>query len=113
MTVSPVAYTVIAETVNPDSARAFSDWLLNDHIADVIRAGAQSCSLVQIDSGDLQRYRFEVRYMFASEANYRAYEAGPAASLRAEGIALFGPDSEHTVQFERTLGTVLNDSVQD
>lgn len=112
MTVSPVAYTVIAETANSDSARAFSDWLLNGHIADVIRAGALSGSLVRIDTGDSQIYRFEVRYMFASDAAFRAYEAGPAASLRAEGIALFGPDSEHHVHFERTLGTVLNDSVR-
>lgn len=55
-------------------------------------------------------HRAEVRYMFDSEAAFRAYEAGPAVSLRAEGIALFGPESEHSVRFERTVGIVLSDS---
>ncbi|GAB5495341.1 MAG: hypothetical protein Phyf2KO_04210 [Phycisphaerales bacterium] len=112
MPVRLVAYTVIAETDCSDSAESFADWLLSGHIADVVQAGALSGSLVKIDTDDSQLHRFEVRYMFASEADFRAYEAGPAVSLRAEGIALFGPDSEHSVRFERTLGTVLGESAQ-
>ncbi len=104
---STFAYTVIAETESEASLRAYVRWLMNGHINDVIEAGALSGVLTMHEPTDQGLYVSEVRYMFASKEAFEAYERGPAVSLRAEGIALFGPKSEHPVRFRRTLGGVV------
>ena len=62
-------------------------------------AGAVSAEVVEHDGGG-----FEARYTFASREAFAAYERDHAPRLRAEGLALFGPDKG--VSYRRTLGTV-------
>lgn len=104
---STLAYTVIAETDSEDSIRAYADWLIGGHIAEVVRAGALSGMVVRHDREPGKPFRAEVRYTFGSREAFRAYEAGPAAGLRAEGLALFGPESAHPIRFTRTLGEIV------
>ena len=101
-----IAYTVIAETDDESAATAFEAWLVGGHIADVVAAGAESGQLVAIDREASDSHRFEVRYIFGSRKSFLRYEQGPAIALRDEGVALFGPESEHPVRFTRTVGTV-------
>lgn len=102
-----IAYTVIAETASKDAAAAFESWLGGGHIADVVSAGAESGHLVGVEDDGSGMNRFEVRYIFGSQAKFDAYEAGPAAQFRAQGIALFGPESRYPIKFRRTVGRVL------
>ena len=101
-----IAYSVIAETDSEATMRAYVDWLTGGHIQDVIDAGARSACLVLMDEADDGIYRAEMRYLFGSRSEFETYERGPAVGLRSEGIALFGPESEHPIRFRRTLGGV-------
>lgn len=105
--VTTIAYTVIAETDSEAAMRAYVGWLTGGHIRDVVVAGAVSGTLICLDRDPDRPFRSEVRYMFSSRESFGAYEHGPAAALRAEGLALFGPDSEHPIRFSRTLGGVV------
>jgi hypothetical protein len=104
--VDQIAYTVIAETKSSADACAFATWLNDGHISDVVKAGAVSGQLVSFDSDSNGIHRFEVRYIFDSIEQFGAYEDGPAHLLRDEGIALFGPESEHPIRFQRTVGQI-------
>lgn len=104
---STIAYTVIAETDSEASIRAYVDWLTRGHIRDVIQAGALSGTVVRLDRAEGAPFAAEARYMFGSREDFQRYESGPAVALRAEGIALFGPQSEHPMRFRRTLGGVV------
>ncbi len=104
---STIAYTVIAETESEASMRAYVAWLIQGHIRDVIQAGALSGTVVRHDHTEGATFTAEARYVFGSREAFQRYEAGPAVALRAEGIALFGPQSEHPMRFRRTLGGVL------
>ena len=104
---STIAYTVIAETESEAYIRAYVDWLTRGHIRDVIQAGAISGTVVRIDRADGAPFAAEARYLFGSREDFQQYETGPAMALRAEGIALFGPQSEHPMRFRRTLGGVV------
>lgn len=103
---SRVAYTVIAETDSEGSIRAYVDWLARGHIAEVVEAGALSGQAIRLETQPGQSYRAEARYVFGSMEAFRAYEAGPAVRLRAEGIGLFGPESPNPMRFIRTLGLI-------
>lgn len=105
--VSALAYTVIAETDSEAAMRAYVNWLTLGHIEAVIEAGALSATLIRHDLVPGSPLRAEVRYMFGSREAFEAYEQGPAVALRAEGAALFGPQSEHPIRFARTLGGVV------
>ncbi len=94
------AYTVTARFDDEAVAQAYRAWLLRGHLQQVVAGGAAQATLLQLTPTHL-----EVRYLFADEAAFRAYEAGPAVPLRAEGAALFPPT--RGVTMSRTTGTVL------
>jgi hypothetical protein len=98
-----LVYTVIAELPDAAVAREFLGWLEDDHLGDVVRAGALDGEAVLRDDPD-DGAIVECRYRFASRESFAAYEAGPAAALRAEGRARFGP--ERGIRMRRTIGEV-------
>lgn len=96
-----LVYTVTVELPDAEVAREFLGWLADDHVGDVVRAGALDGEVIQWDDpGGAQRV--ECRYRFASRDAFAAYEAGPAARLRAEGRERFGP--ERGVKMSRSIG---------
>lgn len=97
-------YTVTCEFSNSDQKLAdrWIGWLRNEHLADVINAGATSAEVVQLDGRPLT---VEVRYDFASRATYEAYERDHAPRLRAEGLEKF--PLEMGLKFRRSTGQVL------
>ena len=94
-------YTVVAELPSEAMARAFLAWLEDDHLREVVEAGAVDGEAVLLD-GD--GFVVECRYRFASREAFAAYEAGPAERLRADGRARFGPETG--TRMRRTTGEV-------
>jgi hypothetical protein len=87
------SYTVAVEfDGEPAAARAvaaeYEAWLVDGHLADVVAAGAREASMVRLDG---ERPRLEAHYLFADAAAFARYEQGPAAALRADGLARFPP----------------------
>jgi hypothetical protein len=96
-----LVYTVTAELPSAELAQEFLDWLEDDHLRDVVKAGAVDGEALVLD-GDA--HVVECRYRFASREAFAAYEAGPAEALRADGRARFGP--ERGVTMSRRIGEV-------
>lgn len=101
---SRTAYTVIATLPNPSVRDAYVSWLVGEHVAAVVAAGALSGEVVVVhDPGD--PIQVEARYVFANRAALDAYLKDHAPALRAQGLALFGPGTG--VSFVRRIGGVL------
>jgi hypothetical protein len=80
------SYTVRCEFSDPEVARQWIEWLRQSHIRDVLNAGAQSAEVFSI-IGEHETY--EIRYRFASQQDFAAYELHHAPRLRKEGLEKF------------------------
>ncbi len=94
-----LAYTVRIELPSHAVAGELLRWLEERHIADVVASGALEGDAVLLDG---EPPGVEARYLFASRDAFARYEAEAAPRLRAEGLALFGP--ERGVRMSRTVG---------
>ncbi len=79
-------YRVRCRFDDPEVARAWVAWLRDEHLADVVEAGAQSAELLRLDGPELV---FEAVYRFADRAAFERYEAEHAPRLRNEGLDRF------------------------
>lgn len=100
-------YSVTVTAPNHETAVRFEAWLVNGHIADVIKGGAESGRVIRLEAGDTGSIRLETQYIFADRAAYQAYCDGPAIALRAEGVEKFGNAG---VLFERRTGEIAFDT---
>lgn len=98
-----IAYTVTATLPDEGLAREYLAWLLEDHVAKVLAAGARSADVVRIDD-PAQPVRVETRYTFPGRPVLARYLEVHAPGLRAEGLERFGP--QRGVSFHRTIGTI-------
>lgn len=98
----PILYEVNAEIRDPTIADDWARWILDEHIGDVVRAGAASGRLLRIDSDDDQS-RFSVQYEFATRDALNAYLRDHAARLRAEGVRRFPLEN---VSYSRRIGEI-------
>lgn len=107
-----IAYTVSASFDDARIAQEWLDWLRDEHLADVLAAGALDAAVIRLDSaaGGGGSVRCEVRYHFESRAAFAAYERDHAPRLRTEGLKRFGP--ERGIKYERSLGDVCIESTQ-
>ena len=100
------AYTVACEFTDPAVADEWLDWLIGEHLAQVVAAGALDADVVRIDSGPgAAPIRCEARYRFASRAAFGEYERDHAPRLRADGLARFPP--ERGLRYERSTGEIV------
>jgi hypothetical protein len=97
-----VLYSVIAMLPDESTAQEYIGWLRGGHIAEVVRAGAESGMVVRVDSAE--RPRVVAQYVFGSRAALERYIAEDAPRLRADGLAKF-PQSRG-VLFERQVGSI-------
>ncbi len=93
------AYTVNAEFDSPEVCTEWLEWLLNGHLADVVKAGALAAEAVQWTP-----LRAEARYTFADAAAFETYEQQHAPPLRAEGLKKFPPS--RGVRMSRSTGAL-------
>jgi len=91
-------YTVTVHLPSQELLQEVLDWLEDDHLAQVVEAGAEDGEATVLDGDE---YVVEVRYRFASREAFAVYEAGPASALRSEGARFI----ENGARFERTIGT--------
>ena len=99
---SSFAYTVSCTFDDPAVADRWIEWLESEHLADVCAAGAADAEVVRLDGEPL---RCEVRYHFASRADFETYERDHASRLRAEGLDRFPLSLGLT--YTRTTGEVV------
>lgn len=99
------AYTVACTFTDPDVAGHWLDWLRDEHLADVIAAGATSAQVVEIDGVPEGTIRYEARYLYSSREAFERYEKDHAPRLRAEGLERFPLDLGLT--YERSIGEVV------
>lgn len=94
-------YSVHATFADSALRAAFEDWLVNGHLADVLRNGdVLSAEVLRFDGTPI---RSECRYVFSSREAFLRYETGPAEKLRAEGRAKF----PFGVEFSRSTGLLV------
>ncbi len=65
--------------------REWCRWLRDEHLADVVTAGALRAELICF----VDEKRCEARYVFASREAFDRYERDHAPALRDEGLARF------------------------
>lgn len=99
-------YTVRCEFRGEDTSviDRWLAWLRDPHIADVMRGGATGAEVVRM-AGEVPA--FEIRYQFASHADFLRYESEFAPALKAEGLQLF-PTEENGMVYSRTNGEVIH-----
>ena len=97
-----VFYEVNAAIVDPKITDAWVNWILSEHIADVVAAGALRGRLVRVEGGGLE---FSVQYEFADRPTFDTYVARHAPRLRDEGIKRFPPAQ---VTYSRRIGEFLD-----
>lgn len=95
-----IAYTVTCHILYRSKAEEWLEWLKNGHVAEVLKGGAESASIVAHDDGKT----FEVRYIFPDQAAFDLYESEHAFALRQEGLQKFPPADGFT--YSRNVGTV-------
>ena len=95
---SVVVYTVRTEFDDDATRERFLMFLRDGHCLAVVRqGGALSAEVTEYADGVV-----EARYLFGSQADFDAYEAGPAVHLRADTAREFPPDSG--VRVTRLMG---------
>lgn len=106
-----IVYTVSATLPDHATADQFIAWLAGPdpsgargHAADVIRGGAESATVVRLDTPPDQPPQVEIHYTFPSREAFDRYVRDIAPALRAEGQQLFGPD--RGIQYGRRQGQV-------
>jgi hypothetical protein len=99
---SMIAYTVRCAFEDPEVAGEWTQWLLSEHLDDVVAAGAASAELVRLDGEDTA---LEARYRFESRDAYERYEREEAPRLREEGLRLF--PLSRGLTYTRTVGEIL------
>ncbi len=102
---NPIAYTVIATLPDAAAASEYSEWLTHEHIADVLRAGARSASLIRV-TDPVSPIQIEIRYIFASREQFETYIERSAPALRAAGLQRF--PAERGITFQRRVGEILS-----
>lgn len=93
------AYTVGMQFQSAPCRLHWQHWLLEEHLRDVLRAGALRAELVELSETAL-----EARYLFADADAYAAYERDHAPRLRAEGLRKATETGE--VTFVRSTGVL-------
>lgn len=101
-----VGYTVWAEFDDPDVRSRFREWLVREHIGQVIDAGAAEADLLEHPGDDRSPGgRLEVRYLFASSEAQETYLATKMPGLRSETLRLFG--NTPGIRYERIDAAVI------
>ena len=96
-----VVYEVAARFTDQSTADAWVAWMLTEHIADVVRAGAERGRVIRLDETPLC---YVAQYEFSTAEALTNYLSQHAPRLRAEGLKRFSPDR---VQYTRRTGVVV------
>lgn len=102
----PIAYTVTATIPDEPTRERYVSWILDGHAQAVVHGGALGARVLRLDAQPGEAgVKVEVRYEFASREALERYVRDVAPGLRAEGLAMFPPESG--VRFDRRVGEVV------
>lgn len=102
-----IAYTVTCTFDDASVAEEWIAWLRDEHLAEVIAAGALDAEVIRLDKNAAHSaIQCEVRYHFASRAAFAKYERDHAPQLRAKGLERFPPS--RGLKYERSTGEVVH-----
>lgn len=100
------SYTVRCTFEDESVAKEWIEWLRNEHLAEVLAAGALDGELIRFDPSPADapgtRACCEARYHFSSREAFAAYERDHAPRLRAEGLKRF--PSQRGIVYSRSTG---------
>lgn len=102
--ITGIYYEVSAIIPEPRVADAWQAWIVHEHIADVIAAGAARGRLVRIDTAVNAPRQYCVQYDFSSREALDHYLACHAPRLREEGLKRFPADQ---VTYARRTGVIM------
>jgi len=94
-------YAVQAEFDDPAVADEWVAWLRDEHLDDVLAAGALDAEVVRWEGESIH---VSVRYLFADRRAFTRYEEEQAPRLRDEGLRRFPP--ERGIRYARAVGAV-------
>lgn len=98
-----ICYTVRCEfTGDAAVASEWVAWLRDEHLRDVLNAGAMNATLVRMHAANPV---YEVRYVFPSREAFETYDRDRAPALRDEGLSRFPLD--RGLRYQRTVGDVV------
>ncbi len=106
MSAGQVWYEVTAVAERQDDFEAYTHWLTEKHIGDVVAAGALSGELIVRSDHDDALHEAVCVYRFADRAAFDAYVAGPQPGLRADTLAHFGPETGRAITWSARIGQV-------
>jgi hypothetical protein len=104
-----IAYTVRATFTDPAVAERFVKWMVEEHLRDLLNAGAERAEAVRLDTESVGPSPVvECRYVFPDRAAYMHYIQKEAPRLRGRGLELFGPkpDGSPVVTYVRSVGEI-------
>lgn len=96
------AYTVRCELDDPAVAEAWIAWMRDEHLREVIEAGAREAMLVRLDGEPIA---CEARYVFESREAFERYEREEAPRLRRKGLEAF--PLSRGLRYTRTTGAIV------
>ena len=82
------SYSVRCSFSDPSVGQSWLAWLVDEHVDEVLQAGAKSAEIFKVDGGDI----YEIRYRFVSREAFETYEREHADRLRADGLNCFPLD---------------------
>jgi len=101
-----IAYTVRCDFTDAAVAAEWRQWLVDEHLADLLAAGAVRAEVVTIDAPSAgAAATLESRYWFADRAGMEHYLTHHAPRLRGEGLARF--PLSLGLSYSRTIGEAL------
>ncbi len=95
------SYVVRCSLTDAETANAWLHWLEDEHVEDVLAAGAVAAEIVKQDD----ELHFEIRYRFASRLEFESYQMNHAPRLRDEGLKRFPLSMGLT--YSRVTGEVI------
>ena len=101
-----LAYTVRCTFQDEDLARDWVIWLRDEHLAEVVAAGAMDAEVLWLDPTDDEgSVTCQVCYHFPSREAFESYERDHASRLREEGLRNF--PLERGLVYARSTGEVV------
>ena len=100
-----IAYTVRCDFSDAAVATEWRQWLIDEHLAELLDAGAVQAEVVTLDvPSPGAAVTMESRYRFADRAGMDRYLREHAPRLREEGLARF--PLSLGLEYSRTIGEV-------
>ncbi len=101
-----IAYTVRCDFTDASVAADWRQWIVDEHLADLLDAGAVRAEVVTLDEPSAgAAVTMESRYWFADRAGMENYLTHHAARLRGEGLERF--PLSLGLSYSRTIGEAL------